>query len=129
MRIAEITSEADLPSPKSERRRRSAVADSGVSVLKDLYVALDSALILIETSAGLRRDVGKGIDFYDEVRNFEISLIEQALRKTQGCQVRAAALLRLKTTTLNTKIKNYAIDCREPARMGGLAERLRVANK
>jgi transcriptional regulator with GAF, ATPase, and Fis domain len=48
-------------------------------------------------------------DFYDEVRRFEISLIRKALRTTSGCQLRAAKLLRLKPTTLNSKIKTYQI--------------------
>ena len=48
-------------------------------------------------------------DFYDEVRRFEISLIRKALRTTSGCQLRASKLLRLKPTTLNSKIKSYGI--------------------
>lgn len=48
-------------------------------------------------------------DFYEEVRRFEISLIRKALKMTRGSQVRAARLLKLNTTTLNTKIKNYRI--------------------
>jgi len=48
-------------------------------------------------------------DYYDEVRRFEISLIRKALRTTSGCQLRAAKLLRLKPTTLNSKIKTYRI--------------------
>lgn len=48
-------------------------------------------------------------DFYDEVRQFEILLIRKALRTTRGCQVAAARLLKLKPTTLNSKIKSYGI--------------------
>jgi len=48
-------------------------------------------------------------DFYDEVRRFEISLIRKALRTTSGCQLKASKLLRLKPTTLNSKIKSYGI--------------------
>ena len=48
-------------------------------------------------------------DFYDEVRRFEISLIRKALRTTRGCQLAASRLLRLKPTTLNSKIKSYGI--------------------
>src|SRR5262245_600654 len=48
-------------------------------------------------------------DFYDEVRRFEISLIRKALRTTSGCQLKAAKLLQLKPTTLNSKIKSYGI--------------------
>lgn len=55
-------------------------------------------------------DVRSGIDFYEEVKRFEIDLIERALSFTQGNQVRAARLLKMKVTTLNTKIKHYDIN-------------------
>ena len=54
-------------------------------------------------------DVSEGIDFYNEVRRFEIDLIESALVHTGGHQRRAARLLNLKVTTLNSKIKQYDI--------------------
>lgn len=50
-----------------------------------------------------------GFDFYDEVSRFEIDLIKRALLQTGGHQVRAAKLLNLKVTTLNSKIKHYQI--------------------
>lgn len=50
------------------------------------------------------------LDFYDEVRRFEIFLIKNALRRTKGSQVKAARLLNLNETTLNSKIKNLNID-------------------
>lgn len=48
-------------------------------------------------------------DFYKLVRNYEIFLIQRALKRTGGSQAKAAALLNLKTTTLNSKIKSYEI--------------------
>ena len=54
-------------------------------------------------------DISEGVDFYDEVRRFEIDLIECALAHTGGHQRRAAKLLKLKVTTLNSKIKHYNI--------------------
>lgn len=53
--------------------------------------------------------VEDGIDFYQEVRHFEISMITQALKFTHGSQKKAALLLKMNQTTLNTKIKNYQI--------------------
>lgn len=50
-----------------------------------------------------------GLDFYDEVSRFEIALIKRALLQTAGHQGRAAKLLNLKGTTLNSKIKHYGI--------------------
>jgi len=45
----------------------------------------------------------------DEVREFEIDLINTALAKTHGHQRKAARLLGLKVTTLNAKMKRYNI--------------------
>jgi DNA-binding NtrC family response regulator len=57
-------------------------------------------------------DVARGIDFYDEVRRFEIDLIRRALEQTGGHQSRAARLLGMNATTLNSKIKTYNIQLR-----------------
>ena len=54
-------------------------------------------------------DLDEGLDFYDEVSRFEIQLIRRALIHTGGHQGRAARLLNLKMTTLNSKIKHYNI--------------------
>ena len=54
--------------------------------------------------------VEDGIDFYQQVRLFEISMIVQALKFTHGSQKEAAVLLRMNHTTLNSKIKSYHID-------------------
>ena len=54
-------------------------------------------------------DLGKGIDFYSEVQRFETALIKLALEQAQGNQARAARLLGLRATTLNSKIKVYEI--------------------
>lgn len=55
-------------------------------------------------------DASQGVDFYDEVRRFEVSLIQQALFYTSGKQTAAAALLNLNVTTLHSKIKFYGIE-------------------
>ncbi|MEP6818118.1 MAG: helix-turn-helix domain-containing protein [bacterium] len=52
----------------------------------------------------------EGIDFYDEVKRFETGLIRLALDHTRGHQAQAARLLRIKPTTLNSKIKLYGIE-------------------
>ena len=57
-------------------------------------------------------DVGRGVNFYDEVRRFEIDLIRRALDQTGGHQSRAARLLGMNPTTLNSKIKTYNINLR-----------------
>jgi len=50
-----------------------------------------------------------GIDFYEEVERYEVLLIKRALRQSEGSQVKAAALLKLSPTTLNSKIKHLAV--------------------
>jgi transcriptional regulator with GAF, ATPase, and Fis domain len=63
-------------------------------------------------SAGAVQDLGRGINFYDQVRRFEIDLIRRALEQTGGHQSRAARLLGMNATTLNSKIKTYRISLR-----------------
>ena len=55
-------------------------------------------------------DLAGGVDFYTEVKRFETSLIRLALDQTHGNQARAARLLHIRPTTLNTKIKQYGIE-------------------
>jgi DNA-binding NtrC family response regulator len=57
-------------------------------------------------------EIGRGVNFYDEVRRFEIDLIRRALDQTGGHQSRAARLLGMNPTTLNSKIKTYNINLR-----------------
>ncbi len=57
-------------------------------------------------------DLARGVNFYDEVKRFEIDIIHRALEQTGGHQSRAARLLGLNATTLNSKIKNYNINMR-----------------
>jgi DNA-binding NtrC family response regulator len=44
-------------------------------------------------------------DFYREVESYERKLIQNALRRCGGSQVKAARLLKMKPTTLNSKMK------------------------
>jgi transcriptional regulator with GAF, ATPase, and Fis domain len=55
-------------------------------------------------------DIVSGIDFYDEVQRFETHLIKMALSETGGNQAKAARLLGIKATTLNSKIKLFNIE-------------------
>jgi DNA-binding NtrC family response regulator len=63
-------------------------------------------------SSAVVGDIGRGINFYEEVRRFEIDLIRRALEQTGGHQSRAARLLGMNATTLNSKIKTYNINLR-----------------
>jgi DNA-binding NtrC family response regulator len=55
-------------------------------------------------------DIARGVNFYEEVKRFEIDLIRRALEQTGGHQSRAARLLGLNATTLNSKIKSNGIN-------------------
>lgn len=63
-------------------------------------------------AAAVSLDFEHGINFYEEVRRFEIDLIRRALDQTGGHQSRAARLLGMNATTLNSKIKTYNIQFR-----------------
>jgi DNA-binding NtrC family response regulator len=52
----------------------------------------------------------EGIDFYNEIERYEIELIKSALSHCGGNQTQAARLLRMKSTTLNAKMKHYGLN-------------------
>jgi DNA-binding NtrC family response regulator len=74
----------------------------------------ESAIKMIAETEGVSNDIdlARGVNFYDEVKKFEIDLIRRALSQTGGHQSRAARLLGLNATTLNSKIKSYNISIR-----------------
>lgn len=74
------------------------------------------AIEMMASADGMSRgiDLARGVNFYDEVRKFEIDMIRRALRQTGGHQSRAARLLGLNATTLNSKIKNFNITDADP---------------
>lgn len=51
-----------------------------------------------------------GINLHDEVQRYEKSLLSAALERCGGIQTRAARLLGMKVSTLNSKLANYNID-------------------
>lgn len=79
--------------------------------VRDPNLAFDLVKRSEGTSAEI--DIARGVNFYEEVKRFEIDLIRRALDQTAGHQSRAAQLLGLNATTLNSKIKSYNIIPRE----------------
>ena len=69
----------------------------------DLAADLDSIIQMESQSQG-------AINFYEEVKHFEIVLIRWALRQHRGNQTRAARRLGLRPSTLNHMIKRYGIN-------------------
>ena len=88
-------------------KRSEAVIDNRLNTLREV------ALTLLREVESLRvsqeHAEKRSLKLHDEVRRFEIDLIRSALGRTSGNQTRAARLLGVKLTTLNTKIKRYKI--------------------
>ena len=82
-------------------------ARSNIAALKELTLRLLREVQAITEVRTLSLE--GGVDFYSEVSRFEVDLIKRALLQTAGHQGRAARLLNLKVTTLNSKIKHYNI--------------------
>jgi transcriptional regulator with GAF, ATPase, and Fis domain len=78
-----------------------------IEMLKNVALNLLKEVQVLSTLEAA--DIVRGIQFYDEVERFERELITRALELTGGHQVRAARLLGLKVTTLNSKVKRYRI--------------------
>ncbi len=86
------------------------LVNMALSLLKEAEtLARDKAFT--DESIRLRTlDPEQGIDLYCELARFETGLIKLALEHTGGNQAKAAKLLHLKPTTLNSKIKLYSIE-------------------
>ena len=104
---------ADL-SPKRRTARDPSVAaksattvDARIGSLKILAQSLMRQIELLENEAASGHT--SDFDVHSEVQRFEAELIRSALTRTGGRQRRAARLLGMKVTTLNTKIKRYKI--------------------
>jgi len=78
-----------------------------LKVLKEIAIALIEEVEALEfvRSVNLRR----GIHLPEELRHFEIHLIQSALERTGGHQTRAAQLLGINLTTLHNKLKRLEI--------------------
>ena len=101
-------SDIHLVNHAGDGEEQTATAYNKTNALKQLALKLlIEAQSLNEVPA---LDVRNGIDFYEEVKRFEVDLIQRALSFTRGNQVRAARLLNMKVTTLNSKIKHYNIN-------------------
>lgn len=90
-----------------------------LDLLREISVALSAAVELLaesrRTLTAPELDMGRGIDFYDEVSRFESNLLRRALELTGGNQKRAADLLGIKKTTINAMIRRYHIDPHAPS--------------
>lgn len=83
--------------------------NSGIPLIRSLATTLLSEIDSLNDQDKAALD-GNAFDLSQSVREFEIKLIRTALMRTGGNQRRAAAMLGVKPTTLNSKIKHYGID-------------------
>lgn len=83
------------------------VLDNRLTALREV------ALTLLREVESLRItepvNLSRKVRLSDEVQKFEVDLISSALTRTAGNQTRAARLLGVNLTTLNSKIKRYKI--------------------
>ena len=102
-----LKSKATVVPATDTKLNRSRAVDSRLSSLRVLAVTLLNEIEALENST--TEDVSE-LDLQTEVRRFEAELIRNALVRTGGRQRRAARLLGMKVTTLNTKIRRYKIE-------------------
>lgn len=93
-----------------ERHGIQRLIDLTHSLLRELEILGGEKAFVDEANRLQSLNISEGIDLFGEIRQFEISLIKLALAQTSGHQARAARLLNIKPTTLNTKIKQYGIE-------------------
>jgi len=82
---------------------------SGESFAEVLEFSADEA-VASQSSADVDQLPGDGIDMKKYLTDIEISLIEQALTKTNNVVARAATLLNMRRTTLVEKMRKYEIE-------------------
>ena len=95
---------------RPDRDRIQRVVDLADALLSEAETLARDKAFTEEASRLKPLDIVGGINFYDEVQRFETHLIKMALSETGGNQAKAARLLGIKATTLNSKIKLFQID-------------------
>jgi DNA-binding NtrC family response regulator len=83
------------------------IEEARFASLKVLALTLLSQVESLE--AQIAANDGSELNLQKEVHRFEAAMIKSALAKTGGRQRRAARLLGVKVTTLNTKIKRHKL--------------------
>jgi transcriptional regulator with GAF, ATPase, and Fis domain len=97
------------PAEESGGRLRRLV-DLASSLMREAQILARDKAFTDESASVESMDLSNGIDFYGEVQRFETALIKLALEQSEGNQAKAARLLGLRATTLNSKIKLFGIE-------------------
>jgi transcriptional regulator with PAS, ATPase and Fis domain len=106
--ISQIMSGSSMDkAPMPDEALNQASMDYRLNSLRETVLQLLGEVESLSISVPI--DIKGGARLYDEVRQFEVNLIRTALGRTAGSQTRAAKLLGLKLSTLNSKIKRYQI--------------------
>ena len=98
-----ISIPAELPPLHVNALRDAAELQSKLGMIRDLVASLQAEVETLEMIN--LPDIDDDFDFYREVESYERKLIQNALRRCGGSQVKAARLLKMKPTTLNSKMK------------------------
>ncbi len=102
-----------------ENRNSLTEIETKLSVLRDALSSLSEAVSLLQSMKTVETNLllnhfetnfpENGVVFQSAVKRYEVSLVKQALRASNGNQTRAAKLLKLKLSTLNAIIKRNNI--------------------
>ena len=104
---------------------REVALEHRLNALREVALNLLTEVELLGAAQAARPD--RNLKLQDEVKQFEIDLIRIALDRTHGSQTRAAQLLGVKLTTLNTKIKRYKIFAGQKTDHEDIRDRQQVA--
>jgi DNA-binding NtrC family response regulator len=97
------------PEPPQLTTRAKGLKDLALTLLKEAQALEGDVLMseLVMPQGARQMEIENGIKLDDAVRQYESSIIRQALLITGGNQARAARMLGVKPNTLNYKVKLY----------------------
>ena len=105
--ISKRAEKISLATVEDRARFEAVVVQKKIRTLKHLVRQLHHQLASLDQVP--TPTVEEGLDFYTEVRRFEIEMLRRALKAAAGHQKKAARLLNLHHTTLNAMMRRYNI--------------------
>ena len=93
-----------------ERRMWQYSTTPRIGIVKQLLNKLLSELETVNENERVNLD--ENFNLYEQMKNFEMDIIRQALFLTDNNQRLAAQMLGINYTTLNAKMKRFGIGCR-----------------
>jgi DNA-binding NtrC family response regulator len=113
--------DAHAEAPRTSEERAPSL--NRIEMLEELTLSLLKEIAMLKDIQKLQAgEDERSLSLPDEVRRFEIEIIRRTLLRTGGHQARAAHLLGLNATTLNSKLKRYRIDLNPPFEPATAAE-------